>query len=228
MHAPIIGITTSYSDNLQRVDHRHVIAIERAGGIPVIVPMLTESDDERLRALACLLDGLVMTGGPGITINLIGTLPDGLPPVHPIRARADDAIFDALRGRPMLGVCYGMQFMNVKLGGALYADVQHQQPGAAAHSSDRGATTHPVQIVPDTRLHAITGANEALTNSYHYQAVAQVALGLRASAISADGVVEAIESHDGLYVGLQFHPELMLETMQPVYDDLVARCRAAG
>ena len=87
MQAPRIGITTSYTDGTQKISHYYLHAIEKAGGIPLIVPML--ETDSVTQAFADLLDGLVMTGGPGITRNLQGELPDDLEPVETVRDASD-------------------------------------------------------------------------------------------------------------------------------------------
>ena len=100
---PRIGITTSYKDGRQSVDVHYIRAIEQAGGLPLIVPILETAD--AASAFTALLDGLVLTGGPGITKGLVGDLPDDLEPVDPVRSNNDELVFGAMHDSPILGIC---------------------------------------------------------------------------------------------------------------------------
>lgn len=222
MTRPRIGITTSLEDGVQTLDRLYALAVERAGGTPVIVPILESA--EAARDFAALLDGLIITGGPGITRGLTGALPEDLPAVDEARDRSDELIYRAMAEQPFLGICYGMQFANAMAGGTIYGDVQ-RQCAAAVHSAERGAGEHEIQIAPGSRLAAIMSAERLRTNTHHIQAVADLGAGLRAVARTADGVVEAIESADGRVLAAQFHPERMLERGLPLFEDLIRRAR---
>lgn len=218
-----IGITTSFEAGEQRLHHTYVQAIERAGGLPVIVPMLEAGTE----AFADLLDGLVLTGGPAVTDRLIGALPPDIDETDPVRARSDRRVLAAFMKarKPVLGICYGMQLLNAVRGGSIFADVERQSNGASVHSSGRGADVHPVRLVEGSHLHDILGTDTLMVNTRHVQAVAEVGAGFTVSATSPDGVVEAIESADGLLIGVQFHPERMGEAMQPLFRRLVDQAR---
>ena len=228
---PLIGITTSLAGeggtSRQVLDRAYVEAVERAGGCPVVVPVTAAA--ESLRPLARILDGLVITGGPGITDGLVGSLPEDLPPTPELRTRADTLAFETARGRdrPILGVCYGMQFINARLGGTIYGDAQAQF-GAGPHSTGRNngePVFHDIEVAAGSRL-ADLAAGERRVNSHHVQAVEQVGRGLRINARSPDGLIEGIESDDGGLMGVQFHPEQMAGTAwERLFEDLVRRAR---
>lgn len=222
MKQPFIGITTSYSDGKQQIDHFYIQAIEQSGGIPVIVPMLEHV--EHARTFAQLLDGLVVSGGPGITRGLIGTLPPDLPPVDVIRDRSDCFIYGAMNERPILGICYGMQFINAVHGGTIYADLTEQVQSVNPHSPQRGAEPHEITIKPESRLARVLNSQRATVNTYHIQAIASLGEGLIENARSDDGIIEGFESPDGRLLGLQFHPERMYDVMAPMFEDFVRRC----
>ena len=211
MARPLIGITTSLTGTSQTLQRRYVDAVERAGGAPVIVAQTADSTAQR--PLLDVLDGLVITGGPGITEGLVGRLPDDLPAVDLHRWNSDCVAFDVLqeKRRPMLGICYGMQFINARLGGTLFADVQAQL-GVAAHSPKRTQGVdimHDVSVETGSLLADLVGASSASANSFHLQAVENVGEGLRVNARAADGLIEGIEEEEGRLLGVQFHPEAM-------------------
>ncbi len=220
---PRIGITTSLNDGEQRLDRRYVLAVERAGGLPLIVPML--ESDEAAEAFAALLDGLVVTGGPAITDGMVGQLPPDIEETAAARLASDVRLlssFFAAR-RPVLGICYGMQLGNALAGGTIYADVQAQYQEATAHSQKRGATNHAVLVEPDTHLGQLLGHDAFSVNTRHIQAIEETGNGFRVAARAPDGVVEAIESADGLFIGVQWHPERMDASMDALFRDLVQK-----
>jgi putative glutamine amidotransferase len=230
---PRIGITTSLNrtdrgTREQRLDLAYVRAVERAGGLPLVVPML--ETDEAADAFAALLDGLVVTGGPAVTDGLVGALPDDIDETDPDRVASDGRLLRAFLDarRPALGVCYGMQLASALRGGTIWADVERQHDGAAVHSPTRGATEHEVEVLPETHLRRIVGADRLAVNTRHVQAVAEPGAGLVVAARAPDGVVEALETPDGAFVGVQFHPEAMSPPLDSVFTDLVSRAREAA
>jgi len=226
--APRIGITTSYEDGSQHLDRRYVTAVERAGGVPIPLPMLDA--DAPLDELADLLHGLVVIGGPAVTDGLVGTLPDGLGTLDPVRERSDRRWIERCRAddRPILGICYGMQRLNALAGGTIYADVERQRDGAVPHSQKRGATTHPVKIDPDTRLHAVLDRTSVTVNTRHFQAVETTGSGFSVAATAPDGVVEALEHDSGRIFGVQFHPERMGDEMDALFRWLITTAAEAS
>lgn len=222
-----IGITTVFDkDGKEYVPQPYLDALEAAGATVIAIP--STSNSEQIKALLEDLDGIVYPGGPGITVGLVGDLPDDLRPVEAARDARDRLVYNTFNSspsHPILGICYGMQFINAMQGGTIYADLSEQLEGANNHSSSRGADPHLIHVKADTHLHRILGSNQIEVNTYHIQSIAELGVGLRVSAIAPDGVIEAVESEDGRLLGVQFHPERMGEAMQALFADFVERCR---
>ena len=211
----------------QRLDLRYVEAVVRAGGLPVVVPIT--ADDAVTDAVAQSLDGLVVTGGPAVTLGLVGTLPDDLAETDPRRTASDTRLLRAFLDarRPVLGICYGMQLANALRGGTIYGDAEREHAGAGVHGAARGGTTHAVHVAPGTRFRRIVGADAVDVNTRHVQAVAALGDGLVVGATAPDGLPEVIETPDGAFVGVQFHPEAMTPPLDALFSDLVERAAAA-
>jgi putative glutamine amidotransferase len=208
-------------------------AVLRAGGLPLIVAY-----SEDLACIDAWLDrssGLLLTGGAfDVPPELYGEPPrEGLGPLKPVRTAFEVAVLKSALGRrmPVLAVCGGMQLLNAALGGTLVQDLGRELPNARAHeqSHDRAQPQHPVEVKEHTLLADCVGKGQLMVNSTHHQAVKTLGTGLLASASAPDGVVEAIEVRDMPFVvGVQWHPELMLESI-PVnlglFRGLVAKAR---
>lgn len=223
MKRPIIGISTSFNEGEQRLDHRYVTAVEKAGGIPCPIPMIEDAD--AMADIVSRLHGLILTGGPAITLGLIGELPPDINETDPVRERADGLLLEnALRRRlPILGICYGMQLVNAHFGGTIFADVQRQREQTSIHSEKRGGTPHEVRTKPGTLFHRIWGVDSVIVNTRHIQAIATTGDGFIESGYAPDGVVEAIESHDESILGVQFHPERMIAPGTHLFEWLVKK-----
>ena len=232
MTAPVIGITSSYEPGDDAKPPRvtlnadYISAVERAGGVPIVIPVL--SSLEAMRIELSRVDGLIVPGGPGITDGLIGSLPDDLPPTPVERTQSDLYAFESAQQNnlPILGICYGMQFINARFGGTIYGDVQ-KEIGVGPHHprrSDEEFIQHGVTIESGSPLRDLIGRPSPV-NSYHVQAVCEVGAGLRVSIRSDDGLVEGLETQDGRIVGVQFHPERLPDTVwDNLFVDLIKRC----
>jgi len=180
---------------------------------------------ETAEALVDRLDGLILPGGPAILEGLIGALPDDIELPDAERIRNERWILEQAlqKGLPILGICYGMQLVNAFFGGSIYADVDRQCGLQSSHSEKRGGIEHGLEVVPGSRFASLFPDGLTRVNTRHIQAIAETGRGLRVCARATDGVVEAVESADGGFIGVQFHPEREYEVNRPLFDDLVAR-----
>jgi putative glutamine amidotransferase len=216
---PIIGVacTKMYfpNNNLDQffyVGSGYVDGVARTGGIPFLLPLMT-IPDAPFRAMVESLDGIILTGGNDPAPHLYGEEPlQGLGEVEYERDLAELAVIKLAMElkKPILGICRGMQILNVACGGTLIQDIPSQVPGALQHAQkgSRQYGAHKVQLQPGFIAEAL-GKTEILVNTSHHQAVKEVAPGFKVTGTAADGVIEAIESLDGLYIGVQWHPERM-------------------
>ncbi len=160
-------------------------------------------------------DALVLGGGVDVDPARYGKreLDNGSVEVDAERDRLDFHLFEEARrqGAPVLGICRGLQVVNVALGGTLVQDIPSELSSAVTHqrsSEEKTRRDHNVAISPGSRLAAISGAPEAAVNSRHHQAIERVAPGLSVSAVAPDGVPEAVEAPSGPWlVAVQWHPE---------------------
>jgi putative glutamine amidotransferase len=194
--------------------------MERAGLIPIMVAPLTHPGD--VEPILDVVDGLILTGGEDVDPALYGQEEHPTTgPVLPIRDATEIALARGARERgiPTLGICRGMQVVNVAFGGTLIQDIPSMIPGALDHFrlSERWTRVHDVKIEPDSALAGALGESQIGVNSFHHQSVDRVATILRATAVAPDGVIEGVESVDPDWwmLGVQWHTEELTETPEP-------------
>ena len=224
---PLIGITCSmgqaiYSlnqDNVPQMQHRlgdsYVNAITQAGGVPVLLP--NNLDITTVEEIAAGLDGFLFSGGGDVNPCLFGErATEKLGTVTPRRDDFELALAQYVLSRtdkPVLGICRGIQVLNVAMGGNLHIDLPAD--GKLCHSLTmypRNLQTHEITVVDGTRLEQVMGL-KGRVNSFHHQAIKDIAEGLIVTAVSEpDQVIEAVEAPGERYiVGVQWHPEELVE-----------------
>jgi len=202
---PVVGITCC-----SRVDD-YIESVKRAGGEPVVL----DPKDDPARSLD-RVDALLLSGGLDVDPALYGEAPHATTEVDAARDRFEIPLSReaVARDMPVFAICRGVQVLNVAAGGTLVQDIPSAVTTDLPHAIDvpKDQIAHPVRVTPGTRLATSLGASAALetcdVNSRHHQAVGQVAPSFVVSAVSADGVVEAIERPESTFcVGVQWHPE---------------------
>jgi putative glutamine amidotransferase len=220
---PVVGITSDYDPGNPKTSGRsreptyflrtrYAEAIHDLGGIPCILP---PTEDSMLQAqLLGRMDGLLITGsGPDLDPRLYGEKKKArLNVMNRRRARFELAVArQAIRmDRPVLGICGGLQLINVAMGGTLIQDIPTQIHGALSHQQKTVSTKtwHRVKIRRGTRLYRILGREAVRVNSSHHQAPLRVAKDLIVNALAPDGIIEGLEgSRHRFIIGVQWHPE---------------------
>lgn len=231
---PLIGITSVYKVDRKdesaasaSVDFAYVQAVAENGGVPVVLP--TIDGEEILRRYVEELDALVLIGGADIPPAAYGQRPHKMVKVMPQQRYSFERKLISLwldSGKPVLGVCLGMQFTNVVSGGTMIQDIPSQVGTKVVHRGDD--VYHRVEIEPDSLLAQILGTDTVFVYSNHHQAVKDVGRGLKAIARSEDGVIEAMERTDGGFgLFVQWHPESMTKDTthrDAIYGALIQAC----
>ena len=218
MPAPLIGITTSRISSthgypLMAVAEAYIAALTKAGANPVLLPLGLAQ--ENLYELISRLDGVLFSGGGDIhPQRYAGQSHPQVNTVDEDRDRVEIQIFDNCLKleMPFLGICRGLQVINVAMGGDLYEHIQDQRPGSLKHDRfpemQRDYHAHTASLVEGSRLGAILQAAIVPVNSLHHQGIQRLAAGLRTSALAPDGLIEGIELPDFCFgIAVQWHPE---------------------
>ncbi len=220
MYTPLIGITTYRGFNRHKhpilsVPETYVQAVALAGGCPVLIPL--GLPDDRLAELASRLDGVLFSGGGDVHPARYNSQPHPLVnSVDEDRDRVEINLFQATLSRktPFLGICRGLQVINVAMGGSLYEDLINQGATSIHHdyfpNKPRHYLAHPVEIDANSRLVQILGSTQVQVNSMHHQGIRKLASGLHPTAWAPDGVIEAVEIPNHPFgLAVQWHPECL-------------------
>jgi len=237
MHAPLIGITIHPVTDTDRATLDALVdaivqSVERAGGLPALIPLgLSEST---LRNLYTRLDGLLLSGGGDVHPDRYGsTWHETLGGVDAERDGTELALAQWVAGdtKPFFGICRGTQVLNVALGGTLYRDIS-EYPEAIRHTypSAEYATQRPheIKVEEESVLSRVVGQPVIAVNSLHHQAIKDVAPGLAVSARAPDGLVEAVEiPHHPFALAVQWHPECLPDApeQRALFESFVAAAR---
>jgi putative glutamine amidotransferase len=214
MKKPWIGIPTRYHEKSEYIGQiRHYLdAVIWAGGLPLLIP--STGDREITREYVEQVQGVLLPGSPtDIDPALYGAVPhSGLGKLYPERDATDFAILDVAEQNemPVLGICFGVQSINVHRGGSLVQDIPAVVSNPLIHDEDDGKppARHLIRIAEDSLIGRLAGRSDVEVNSYHHQSVERAGRDLRPVAVSPDGVIEALEDTRGRFViGVQWHPE---------------------
>ena len=224
---PFIGITCcsreTHDDGAPVIGAREtfVAAIQKAGGIPILLPLVV--GEEAQRALFQSVDAILIPGGEDVDPALYGEARS--PKVEPPAVLRDEFEIRCARwgfhdGKPVLGVCRGMQLMNVSVGGTLIQDlIDDRGPSGGLHRSSGEhryrEPAHDLILEPGSQIARILGVESCPVSSFHHQAVKDLGAGLCAVGRAGDGIIEAFERGDGesFFVGVQSHPEEMVKSV---------------
>ncbi len=230
---PLIGITVDTATNEERQLYQlgcaYSRAVELAGGLPVLIP--GNFPLQKLEELRQHLDGLLLTGGADVDPSRFkGQSHPRVYGVNPERDQLEISLVQlaACSGWPFLGICRGIQVINVALGGTLYTDLADQFNNSLKHDYypgyPRDLLAHSVTLTNHCQLSKILAAAELKVNSLHHQGIERLASLLDATAWAPDGLIEAVELPGHPFgIGVQWHPEelLTIPEMQALFSALI-------
>ena len=219
MRKPLIGLTPAHDMESGDVKARptYMRALKAAGAIPVVMPL--DASEEDLKQLSQDLDGFLFTGGPDVHPFLFGEETQAhCGNVSPARDQMEISLLPIVMElqKPILGICRGIQVLNIALGGNIWQDIPSQVtrdfPLAHSQPFSYDMPCHTVALTEGSLLARISESSSIEVNSMHHQAVKDLAPGLIASAYSTDYLIEALEMPDyPFFIGVQWHPEYLWE-----------------
>ncbi|MDZ7344319.1 MAG: gamma-glutamyl-gamma-aminobutyrate hydrolase family protein [candidate division KSB1 bacterium] len=213
---PLIGIQVRKlaDQNEYRLNHKYPEAIYAGGAIPIMLPLIPARD--YLEAVLAKLDGIIMSGCySDVDPKLYGETPHPkLGPISEVRDQFDWLLLEYAHARhiPLLGICRGLQALNVFRGGTLFQDLSSQKPTAVEHDPEDAeyAMVHEVRLAPRSVLNSTGQEISRPVTSLHHQAIKEIGKGLKPIAWAPDGLVEAVQNEnlsDHFIYGVQWHPE---------------------
>ncbi len=232
--SPVIGMPVRMDPGTERqyLSRFYPDAVAAAGGVPLLLPLLR--DPGHLGAAAGAFDGILLTGNNAdVDPARYGAAREAAcGPLQPLRDQTDFALLEAARRAriPVLAICYGIQSLNVFMGGSLIQDIPSYIGGAVRHSQPRARYAHSVDFASGSLLNQLAEAGGARVNSTHHQALERVGDGLEVIARAPDGVVEAVAGTqtEQWILGVQWHPEKSLEhdeLSRRIFGAFLEQCR---
>ena len=209
---PLIGISLGWNGTKNSVNNTYINSVLMNGGIPYLIPVT--DNVEVLRQIVSELDGIIFTGGEDYEPAYYGDAAhEKLGEVNVTRDTYDLTLFKLAldHNLPTLGICRGLQLINVAMGGSLYQDLPSEKPSDINHNQKVAGTvaTHSVSVVEGSAMHQILGEKEVQVNTFHHQAIKKLAPGLKIVGWANDSVPEMIEAYPNRNIlGTQFHPEI--------------------
>ena len=219
---PIIGITTDLKEKENSIENAYSVAIDHYGGVPFLIPTIERHSKNYIKDVVKFIDGLLIPGSrdmdPKFYNEKVGSK------INPMNINRTLTEFDIMEesiklSKPILGICGGMQFINVFYGGSIHQDIKECLPKAENHEK---GVVHIVKINENSNLKRMCGKLDAEVNSYHHQAINAVGKSLTVGAEAQDGIVESIENESDNVFAVQWHPELVFDDVsRAIFEDFI-------
>ncbi len=219
----LIGITPSIENNKYMLNRAYAEAVLKNGGIPNI---LTYGEIDDIDFILSKYDGILLSGGGDVDPSYYSQK------IHP-KTEIVDKIRDEFeltlckkaveKNIPLLAICRGVQILNVAFSGTLYQHIENHN-----FNDERFSEKHEINISPNTLLFNILKNDKIKTNSIHHQAIAKIGKDLKASAVSEDGIVEALEYNNKFTLGVQWHPEALFDKIEihsKIFEYFIEACK---
>lgn len=221
----IVGLVDMCEHDQTAMSRPYILAIERAGMVPIVLP--NTKDSAALSQAIALVDVVMLVGGEDIDPAYFHAVPSPkLGSVNSQRDTFEYRVLDEALGqhKPIVGICRGMQVINVYFGGTLYQDLPSEYPGKLLSHKERNRKAEPVHgmlVEKESFLYRALNTDSLGVNSNHHQAIKEVAEGFVVTGKSPDGVIEAIEAKDYPCVAWQFHPECLAVKNDRIFTQLI-------